>query len=224
MSTARPRSALACFCTSAALALAGSATAAEPDPLRAAERALAAERGLYLLVVPEPPALEIKARGLTLDRLPLGGVAVLVRRQARGPRPEPAALPAVWRVAEEAEAARRRRLIAPAELKPPPEEGMESVTAAAAAGEEEPLPEPPAEYRIGFEGGWELWVGPALPRAGWAARFASAVAAGWRALWRLGSEPPPGAIALAADPATARRLHHLFRGGTPVLVAAPPPD
>ncbi len=203
---------------------AGTAAAAERDPLPAAERELAGERGLYLVVVPEPPTLEIKARGLTLERLPLAGVAVLVRRPARGPRPEPAALPAVWRVDERAEALRRRRLIAPPELKPPPEEGMESVTVAAAAGKEEPLPEPPAEYRIGFEGGWELWIGPALPRAGWAARFASAVAAGWRALWNLGPEPPPGAIALAADPATARRIHHLFRGGTAVLVAAPPAE
>lgn len=194
------------------------AYAADRDPLRAAERALAAERDLYLVVMAEPPALEIKARGLTLDRLPLSGVAVVVRRDAGSPPPEPLALPVVWRVAETAAAEPPRRLVAPAELKPAPAEETEE--AAATTAEAEPLPEPPADYRIGFDGGWELWVGPAPPRGGVIARFASAVAAGWRALRDAGPEPP-GAVALAADAATARRIHHLFRAGTPVLVAPP---
>lgn len=252
MSTGRPRSARASISTrpnaagpvrraasfglraaAGAVLVAAGVTAAAPaanDPLRAAERELARTADLYLVIAAEPPAAEVKARGLTLERLPLEGVAVLLRHEPGGGT-APAALPAVWRVSEEGAVDAPRKLIAPAELVPAPsEDGGEAEEDAAApaagapaAAEDEPLPEPPAEYRVGLDGGWELWIGAGLPSTGPLARFAAAVAGGWRALWGSGPEPLPGAIALAADRETAQRLHHLFRAGLPVLVAGPAP-
>ncbi len=231
MSTATRRSARASSSTSAraaalwgagVLAWAAAAAGAETEPLRDAERELARTQDLYLVVTAEPPAVEVKARGLSLERLPLAGVAVLLRSEAGGAATAAAALPAVWRVSEEGAVDAPRRLIAPAELVPEPEEGAEAPAAAAAAPEEEPLPVPPAEYRVGLDGGWELWIGADLPATGPLARLGAAVASGWRALWRSGPQPPPGALALAADEETARSLHHLFRAGLPVLVAGPP--
>ncbi len=198
----------------------------EPPDHRALELEIEAAKRpeLYLRLDPGARVLEIRARGLTLETVPLTGFAFLAYRPAREERVRPeVTLPAVWTVAEEP-AADHRRVIAPDELEPlPDEEEEEEPTPAGGPGRPAPgeadLPPPPASYRVELEGGWELWVGQEIPGVRAASRFVQALKDGWAVLT---GDPQPSAhlLALAMEPEGARRLHHLFRPGTRILVVA----
>lgn len=234
MSTARCRWALACFSFSCALAGFAAGMGVEPPPeseewLRL-ELELAQRGDLYLVVRPEVPVLEIRARGVVLDRVPLTGVVLLAWQppdDTCGESAESAPLPRLWRVAGRAPSV-SRRFIAPSQLRPWGTESAEQSEPSAppppAAVEEIPILEP-SHYTVDLEGGWELRVVQELPPRGWLARFRETLADGWRRL-RGGDRPPrPHLIMLALDAERARALHHLFHPGVAVVVAgAPPPE
>ncbi len=186
------------------------------DPV-AAEIALARGPGLYLRVDGARRVIDVKARGLVLESLPVDGVQLLLfqRRERRVVPP----LPATWIVAEAPEASHRRRLT-PDDLVPYQEDDAEETTAAPAkkAAAKPPPPSlPPAEYRVRLEGGWDLVLGPSLPAAGWLSRFWFGLR--WVAAKLVRAEvETPDVLAIAVDEAVARKLHHMFRPGTAVLV------
>jgi len=218
------------------------------------ELTLAREKGLYLVLRPGEKILEIRARGMVLDTVPLLEAAVLSYRPWLGGGARPgagaAALPPPsWTVSEDPEG-QHRLLVAPPELRPLPKEGEEeeddsevpapaSVSATVpggAAGTLEALPEPPDTYTLKLsidegddeggdegagEGGqpWRLLVTREVPRPGLLGRFGQAFAAGWT---RLRGQAPetPNLLVLAVSPEEGRRLHHLFRLGTVIVLAA----
>lgn len=208
MSTRTCLWALACICIE-------TLAAAEAPPARALalEVELARAEAVYLRLDPAQGRLEIKARGLVLDAVPLAGLALLGYRPARGAAPPAAVeLPAVWTVTDDAAAA-YRPVIAPAELRPFVRDEEPPASAVAEA-----LPTPPAAYRVALEGGWAMDVGPRLPAGGWPSRLRQAVADGWER-WRKRPVDERRLLAVAVAAEDAQRLHHLFRPGLKILVA-----
>lgn len=188
---------------------------------------LARRTDLYLVVDRAASTLEIKARGLVLEAVPLTAASFLGYQPARGEGALPAvALPAIWTVSEAPPAPHRTR-IAPETLT---EEGVESVAALAPAASGAPAmaasgtptvttaaPEPPDAYDVPLEGGWTLAVGASADPPGRLARWEQAFSDGWLTLRGRPPERPPR-LALGLDPVAARGLHHLFRPGLRVLV------
>lgn len=235
MSTTRFPWALGSICTSGLL-LAAAALAAQPaapatatataQTLAQLELALARQEQLYLLIDPPRGVVEIRARGMALDRVPLTGFALLGFHPLRGAGAgEAVSLPGRWTVVEEA-AAPHRKLIAPSDLTPFPKDGDESESSQPSpAAAEELAPPPPSAYRVGLDGGWALELAQTLPAEGFWARWNQALNHGWQ---NLRGHPPatPNLVALALDVESARRLHHLLLPGTTLLVApgafAPP--
>lgn len=203
--------------------LAADATATE------IEAVLAQAPQTYLVLDMGSATLSVKARGITLETMPIRAAHVLYRATllGTGERDTPAT-PSVWKVAEAPEDL-TRELIAPAELKPyVPEEEREEVaspSAASATGtnakrqpEEEEL-KPPANYRVRLDRGWELAVLERSPRRGILRRFVDAARSGWaEVLGRPVAHPPTFAVTVDAE--DARRIHHLFRTDTAVLLTA----
>lgn len=189
------------------------ATAPDTEALLQLEVAASRKPDLYLVVDEDGRSLAIRVRGFTLRDVPLEGIAFLVYEPMRGPAPA-ADIPGAWTVVEEPDATHRRR-ITPDELRPfPGENGVEEAPPTAQATE---LPPPPPTYRVGLDGGWELLVTQQVPGTGWWSRLRRALADGWlRVLRRLPARP--NQLVLAAAPEEARRLHHLFREGTRVLL------
>ncbi|HSG64375.1 MAG TPA: hypothetical protein VLD39_05215, partial [Gammaproteobacteria bacterium] len=75
----------------------------------------------------------------------------------------------------------------------------------------------PTTYRVRLDVGWQLLVTSEPPELGFVRRLAAAVRDGWQRL--RGEEPShPPLIALVVAPDDARRLHHIFRTGTRILV------
>jgi hypothetical protein len=225
-------SARACFSTSLLAAAAALAGEVPPDPGRVAtlrlEAGIARTPAVYLFLDPPRRVLEIKARGTVLDTIPLQGLEVVTQQpllSGRGVRP--ASVPAVWTIVGEP-SDEHRELIAPVELRPMPkeDEAGEGGEAAAPAAGPTPTPTPAAEpaatYRAHLDGGWDLLVCEQLPPRGLAGRFFAAVQDGWVRLRGEGEDHPP-AVALAMAAEDARRLHHLLRNGTSILVAAGAP-
>ncbi len=222
------RSALASICTSL-LATAALAGDVPPDPARVAtlelEVSLAKKPLVYLVLDPPRRTLEVRSRGLVLDSVPITGIEVV----SQGPLLGSAAsgevrAPALWTIVSGA-GDTDREVIAPAELKPIPPGGEEEEEEPAARPSASPtptstpIPEPPVSYRARLDTGWDVWVCTELPPDGVWQRFVAAVRDGWERL-RGGGEDHPSAVAVAMHPDDARRLHHLMRTGTTILVAA----
>mgnify|MGYP001583591781 FL=1 len=210
-----------------ALALAAAGRAEELPPLarlRIAEfeTALAKGKGIYLVLDPSAPRLTIKSRGLALADIELTEIHLLEFRPlfARGDSPELEA-PAVWKIAQ-GPGDTDRETIAPPELRPYSENEEEPEPSAPAGASGAPAKkaeegEKPSTYRVGLENGWQLYVTPKSPRAGFFRRLGAAVHDGW--LRVRGQEPShPPLVALVMPPESAQRLHHLFRTGTEILV------
>lgn len=213
MSTRTCLWALACICIE-------TLAAAEAPPARAPAREieLARAEAVYLRLDPAEGRLEIKARGLVLDTVPLAGFALLGYRPVRGAGPPTAVeLPAVWTVTDDAAAA-YRPVIAPTELRPFVRDEEPPASAVAEA-----LPMPPSAYRVSLDDGWAVDVVPRLPSNGWPSRLRQAVGEGWARLRkRPVDERPLLAVAVAAE--DAQRIHHLFRPDLKILVAGPPAE
>lgn len=213
----------------APLAAADAAPAAAPElRLRQAEleTELAKKPDLYLVLDAAARRLDVRARRLTLSGVDLAEVAVLTfRPMFGGEAPAPALeAPSIWRVTEGPGDA-DRETIAPTTLRPYSEEEEEvEAPAAAPATAAAPAAAPgeelkPATYRVALDNGWQLLLTPESPRLGWFRRFGAAVRDGWQRL--RGREPAhPPLVALVVAPDDARRLHHLFRTGTPILITA----
>jgi hypothetical protein len=186
------------------------------------ETELAKKPDLYLVLDAAARRLEVRARRLTLSGVELGEVAVLTfQPMFGGGRSAPALeAPSIWRVAQGPGDA-DRETIAPTTLRPYSDE-EEVEEPAPASGAPAPAPgeaQKPASYRVALDNGWQLLLTPEPPRLGWFRRFGAAVRDGWQRL--RGREPAhPPLVALVVAPDDARRLHHLFRTGTPILVTA----
>jgi len=236
MTTSRPARASS-FTSFLALALVAAAAGAAPasaapgatdlPPLAALrvaefETALAKGKGIYLILDPRAKRLTVKSRGLALTEVTLDDVALLEFRPlfAGGSKPQLAA-PTVWKITEGPGDA-DRETIAPVELRPYTDEEEEEpdpvTTAPAAPAKKKPDEiERPSTYRVGLENGWQLYVAPETPHAGFFGRFAASVKDGWLRL--KGKQPKhPPLVALVLPAEKAQSLHHLFRTGNEILV------
>lgn len=212
------------------MAAAAAAGDIPPHPTQVAalelELSLARRPEVYLVLNPSTRQLEVKVRGLAVDRVPLRGIKKILHvplLSAGAPPPLP--LPAVWRVVD-GPGDSDREYIAPTELRPYRAEGYDDPPPAANPGRPgaptptaTPFPEPPASYRAQLDCGWDLWITETLPPLGFLARVGAAVRDGWERLRGRGIHPRP-AITLAMDREDAKRLHHLMRSGMPLLVLA----
>ncbi len=220
MCTARCRWAPACFFISAwllapAVCLGGGEKA--PVATAALELGLAQQGDLYLVLDPQRRVLEVKARGVVLDAVAITGFVLLAHRPARPVSPPvPVDLPAVFVVEDDAEAS-HRRLLAPAALVPYSEEPEAAAPPTGVALEEAPIPEPPPAYRVRLQGGWALELGTGTPAEGVFGQLGQALRRGFARLARRPVDVP-ALIAAAVGPEDGRRLHHLFRRGTPILL------
>ncbi|HNX51171.1 MAG TPA: hypothetical protein PLS53_08235 [Thermoanaerobaculaceae bacterium] len=178
---------------------------------------------VYLVLSPEQRALEVRARGVTLDRVSLTGLELLSQQPVFGRSlPFSPSVPAWW-VIKEGPGDADREVIAPAELRPMPAEGEEEPEATPAptptgpTPTPTPTPEPPVSYRIQLENGWDLWITDRLPQQGFLRLVGAALRDGWNRLRGRGLDLPP-AVTLVMAPEDARRIHHLFRTGAAILV------
>lgn len=206
MSTARFLLALACTCTSAAAALAGE-TATE------LELALAREPALYLKLNVDTDVLQVMARGHELDRVQAQAVQLVVRRSPGNEQtPLEPSLPVVWRVAGAPEV-QWRRVVAPPTLVPYQEDAEPPTPVPSTT----PLPDLPSQFDIELDNGWTLHLGPEPPGQFWE-RLGDRLESGWRRLTGRPVEIPAPAVAVVIPAEDARRLLHIFREGTPLLV------
>lgn len=188
------------------------------------ELALAEKRDLYLVLHLAERRLEIKARGLVLDTVALTDAALIhYTPPGAAATPVDVELPALRSVVEP-DARAVRKVVTATELVPYP--GDDAAESAPTAPEEstshsprggQPDPEPPASYRAGLDGGWEVWidqdsVGPALGE-----RLRRVLVDRWRS---VGGEPAAERVilGLAMPPEDGRRLHHLLDEGAILLV------
>lgn len=224
------RLALACICTSALVGLAGAGNE-PPNPLHVASRELelsaAKKADIYLVLSPEQRALEVRARGITLDRVSLAGIELLSQQRMIGRSlPSAPSVPARW-VVKEGPGDADREVIAPELLRPMPKEDEEDeepepTPAPAGAGPTPtptPIPEPPVSYRVALENGWDVWITDRLPRQGFLHLVGAAIQDGWRR-WRGRGVDLAPAVTLVMTAEDARRIHHLFRTGTTIIVTA----
>ena len=186
------------------------------------EASLARQPVVYLVLDVGRLVLEVRSRTLVLDSVAVQGVAVVRHRPLLGgPEPsDPQVLPALWRVVSGPRDT-DRQVIAPETLRPAPKDGEEEEEEATAGGGPSPtptpVPEPPRSYRAQLDTGWELLVTQRLPARGWGHRFLEAARDGWARL-RGRRETVPPAVAVVIDAQDARRLYHLIRSGTAILV------
>jgi hypothetical protein len=225
------RLALASICTSAAAALAWGGNE-PPSPAYVASRELelvaAKKAQVYLVLSPELRALDVRARGVTLDRIPLAGLELLSQQPVFGRSlPSSPSVPAMWLV-KEGPGDTDREIIAPTELRPMPAEDEEeeeptpTPTPVGPTPTPTPIPEPPVSYRVQLENGWDLWITDRLPEQGALRLVGIAIRDGWNRWRGRGLDLPP-AVTLVMAPEAARRIHHLFRTGTAILVTTGTP-
>ena len=206
MSTARFLLALACISTSAVAALAGE-SAVE------LELELAKEPALYLRLNVRTDVLQVMARGHELDRVQAQSVRLLVRRTPGEDRtPSELALPLVWLVTGVPEV-QWRRVVAPPTLVPYKEDAEPPTPVPDAT----PPAEIPAQYEIHLDNGWTLHLGPEPPGGFWE-RVRERFDSGWKRLTGRAVEVAPPAIVLTTSADDSRRLLHIFREGTALLV------
>jgi len=226
LSTSARQSALTSIFTSTLLAAAAVwAGDGPPDAgfvaARELEVQLAKQPAIYLRLDPQRRVLEIRARGIALDRVDLIGIE-LVSQQAmlRPSLPASPQIPALWRV-KQGPGDTDREVIAPTELRPMPKDDEEEAPAQGAGTAPQPtatpIPEPPISYRAQLENGWDLWVTGELPPQGGMRSWIAAIKDGWSRVRGEIVDVPP-AITLAMHGDDARRIHHLLRTGMPILV------
>ncbi len=182
------------------------------------ESELAKKPDLYLVLDPSAGNLDVRARGLTLTTVAFSELSLLTFRPLLGEGEAPPALeaPAVWTVTEGPGDA-DRETIAPTTLRPYSEEEEMTEPAAGTPAKKPDAGEKPTSYRVRLDNGWQLFVVDETPRLGWLRRFAASVRSGWQRLQgRQPGHPPLVTVVVAPD--DARRLYHLFRTGTPILV------
>ncbi len=222
---------LALACISTSLLVASSLAAQEPTASVAAaayaemEVQLARQPKIYMALDPERRVLEVKARGVVLDRVLLHGVELLSQQSLmRRSLPIAPAVPGKWTV-KLGPGDTDREIIAPKELRLEPKDeelgGKESDQQGQApvgpTPTPTPFPEAPPSYRVQLANGWDIWVTTELPPQGRTHLFMSALADGWRRMHGSANDLAP-AITLVMTDEDARRLHHLFRTGTEILV------
>lgn len=215
-----------CICTSVLLPALAWAGDPPPQVSRVAalelEASLARQPVVYLVLDVGRMVLEVRSRTLVLDSVTVQGVAVVRHRPLLGNTepPEPQVVPALWRVVSGPRDT-DRQVIAPETLRPAPKDGEEEEEEAASGGVPSPtptpVPEPPRSYRAQLDTGWDLLVTHRLPVRGWVSRFLDAARDGWARL-RGRREAIPPAVAVVVDAQDARRLYHLIRSGTSILV------
>lgn len=219
------RSARAFFCTSSGVLLlwAGTLLADEARNF-AAEIELARSPEVYLVIEPATCTLQVKARGVLLQSMPLRRVAALGYRRTFERAPLPVLeLPRLFEVTEEA-AGGERPIVSPPALVSL-RDGVES--SAAPLPEEVEKPAAPASYQVAMGAEWRLRVEDGTSSLGLPAALGATLAEGWRRLAALRiSQPPPAGppfrLALDLDPEDARNLHHLLVPGTRMLLLALP--
>ncbi len=223
MSTTRFLPALACICISLAAGAAPEPTAGLPANAAALalEVELARGPGLYLLVDTGREVVEVKARGIVLDRVTLRRAAVLVPGPllGGGRRPD-LELPAVWRVAEPP-VDLERRVVAPETLEPYSEEAAHSEPASPTATPTPVSGVRHARFGVLTDAGWRVEMGPGVAAAGFLHRLGDGLKHLWFRIVRS-DDPRPPVLALDLAPEGADRLHHLMREGTALLVVPPP--
>lgn len=204
LSIARSLLALACCCTSAAAA---AQSAAE------LEFEVAREPAVYLRLDVNLGLLQVMIRGLEVERIETTSVE-LIRQRAAGHdlALDHPGLPAIWRVAAEPEVP-WRRVVAPPTLVPYQEDAPPSAPAPTAT----PPAELPGQYHLELDNGWRLYLGPDPP-SGVLDRLRTRITTGWRRLTRRPSPPLPSAIAVRTSADDSRRMLHLLRPGTAILV------
>lgn len=190
------------------------------------EAALAKKPSIYLKLDLARQVLEIKARGMVLDKVPVKACQGAARQAFYvKPHPMELRLPVLWEVVT-GPGDTDREVIAPATLRPArrgdeEEEEPTPIPKGTPTPTPTPKPETPSRYRVELAGNVVLWVTDRLPAASLWDRFRQAVREGWAHVFR-GEEPPqePPGVVLLVDTEDARRLHHLFRQGMQLLVVA----
>jgi len=220
------RSVLASICISLATGLARAGDV-PPDPARVAalelEVGLAKRPVVYMVLDPQRRILEVKARGVVLDTVPLTGIEIMSQQRLfTHDHPTNPPIPAVWTVAQ-GPGDTDRELVAPEKLVPAPKADEEDVEPtpppdATPTPTPTPVPLPAASYRARLTNGWDLWITDRLPPQDRIGSFLAAVRDGWRRLRGLGEDHAP-AITLAMTDEDARRIHHLMQSGLAILVA-----
>lgn len=195
-----------------------------PQTILEAEYESAKEIDLYLVLKPGSRKLEVRARGVVLASIPLESTGILRYRTPSNDESDPRPVPAFyWTVSEDSDGS-HRKVIAPAELRPYPEEDAAEEehdaplpVATAPAGAVATLPTPPTDYTIALDGGWQLWVTNYQPRTDLMSRLRYALRDGWA---RLRNQPLEASdrVYLVLPPEEARRIQHLFRSGTRILL------
>jgi hypothetical protein len=212
------RLARAFTCTSLLLAAAAGASDAGPASARGASKAeleLARTPELYLVVDAAGRWIEIKVRGLVLERVEPRELRVFVRRPLLG---RAAARGATWPpllTVRAAPAGLSRPVLTPEELRP----YREDEPARPAVTPELDRPPPPAACEAPLAEGGLLRIGTKVDRVGAVRAFLLAVWAGARRLFGRPGLPSP-VLAVAVDPDDGRRLCRLLQPGTRILVAA----
>lgn len=213
------------ICTSALLPALGWAGEAPPHPGRVAalelEARLARRPVVYLVLDVGRGMLEIRSRSLVLDSMAVTDLAV-VRQRGLFERSasKPHTLPTVWTIVEGPRDT-DRELIAPETLRPAPRDDEEVSEEAAPAGGPSPtptpIPDPPKSYRARMDNGLDLMVTDRLPAASWWHRM---LGAAWDGLARIRGqrESVPPAVVVVMSRTDARRLYHLIRSDTSILV------
>lgn len=218
--------ALASIFTSLALAGEPPLTPAKVASLEL-EASLAKRPDIYLKLDLSRRQLEVKARGMVLDQVPVQAIEGAARQAFYlRPRPLKLSVPSLWPVAV-GPGDTDREVIAPESLRPArradEEEEEPTPTPTPRAGQPTPTPPPqtPSRYRVELEGGMLLWITDQPPARTLVARFWEAVREGWTFLFHRQEPPrePPGLVLVMATE-DARRVHHLFRQGMQLLVVA----
>lgn len=193
------------------------------------EAELAKDASIYLVLDGREATLSIRVRALELDSVSLQETSRLVFRPlfATAGAP-PISTPAIWRIVE-GPGDSDRETIAPTTLRPysDDDEAVDSPSSptdgVAPAGGQDEVEKAKARretsYRVPLDNGWQLFITDRKPELGVVRRFLAAVRDGWQRL--RGTEPAhPPLVVLVVAPDDARRLHHVFRTGTPILVRA----
>jgi hypothetical protein len=215
MSFERCRWALACFFTSALIAH-GASAEISAHRARAAEleAELAARRDVYLVVGVESGVLEIRVRGVTLERIPVATVHAFERRRlVDGEGASQLEVPHLFVTAATINLV-ERRVVAPETLQPW-SEGAESTLRASG---EDPKPQAPSSYDVPLEGGWILEVRQERVDLSTSGKLLEAFRDLWlRAAGARDRDRRP-TVQLVLDDASAKRLHHLFVKGAAILL------